>query len=194
MRYKPRSYLIIEIKDTALMANWWDHFESFKQEAFRLETLPAYNIPSEQEDYKRYLAGAPLPSPDREHIEWIEVIKRATARGATFKRARIIPNPLTSYIKYEIDWGYLYNADAGEEIRLVEEAALITNSQFNFKEDYWLFDNTIAVKMNYDSTGGFLGGELLDEGLTDKYRKTRDLIWPLATSFEDYLKERRSRT
>ncbi|HEU0086142.1 MAG TPA: hypothetical protein VFQ77_00555 [Pseudonocardiaceae bacterium] len=38
----------------------------FTRTLFRLETLPAYEVPSDGSDFARYLAGAPEPTPQRQ--------------------------------------------------------------------------------------------------------------------------------
>jgi hypothetical protein len=43
---------------------WRTFFDSYKREAFRLETLPVYNMGSEQAVYKHFLAAGTLDIPD----------------------------------------------------------------------------------------------------------------------------------
>ena len=76
-------------------------FENFKVEAFRLETLPAYGAPQDDLRYASYLRGDPIPAPGNE--PFLTLIRDAKVTGKTYACARLIPDEITSYVKYELD-------------------------------------------------------------------------------------------
>jgi len=128
---------------------------SFEREAFRLEVLPAYNVPEERDNLARYLAGDPLrPDPRR---PWIDFIESSVRSGKRIDRVHILPGRLTPYLRFEIEWGYLYSAQAGEEIFLLPQSDATPELLDRATLDFWLFDDTIGFMMEYDEMGRFLG-------------------------------------
>jgi hypothetical protein len=48
---------------------------------------------------------------------WFELMKAATSRGVAVRRARIVSEPVTDYIRYEYDVTAAFNLAAGEQVR-----------------------------------------------------------------------------
>lgn len=133
-------------------------FESFRESAFRLETLDAYMVSEEADEYRRFLAGDEFPkSADN---EWVQFVKKCVGEGKTIQRVHTISLPLTPYLRYEINWGYLYTSVAGEDIYLVDRTEL--SAELSGLTDFWLFDRRTLVMVRYDSAGRFLHGERED--------------------------------
>jgi hypothetical protein len=134
-------------------------FASFQRSAFRLETLPAYSIDSEAESFRLWREGGPEPV-WREERPWLTTIRAAVARGATMERVRVVRRPLSDYIRFELDWGYPANVEAGEDIRILELApadALPWIPDPALGYDFWVFDAVTVVRMEYDGAGRFIG-------------------------------------
>jgi hypothetical protein len=125
-------------------------FESFTVSAFRLEVLPAYDVTedAEAEAYRLWLAGREVPAQDR---DWLKTVTAAKARGARMQRVRIVQMPLSEYQRFQFSCGYVANEQAGEEISILDH-----RPPGMLHEDYWLFDNEIAVVLEYDEDGRFL--------------------------------------
>jgi hypothetical protein len=49
--------------------------------------------------YREWLAGVPRPVPASP--EWYRFVREHTARGVQFRRARIVSEPLSDYIRFE---------------------------------------------------------------------------------------------
>src|SRR5262245_44978292 len=95
-----------------------DSFTAFKTEAFRLEVLPAYSIPSEVDALVAFRQGrVPAVAPD--YREWLDLVARTTDGGRRIVRVRIVDVPPTEYQRFELEWAYLLNVDAGESIRYI---------------------------------------------------------------------------
>jgi hypothetical protein len=134
-------------------------FKSFGKSMFRLETLDAYSVASDV-ILPLYLAGEPLPPPPNKYqLEWWGIVEDATKQEKEVSRVHVVPNELTPYLRYEIDWGYVYSAQHGEKVflvsrddnkRLAEVAA----------EDFYLFDDKTLVYLKYDKAGAFLGYQM----------------------------------
>src|SRR4051794_34587810 len=97
---------------TISKAKFGHQFESFKRSAFRLESLDHYSVPEEAVDYHRFLRGEELPTSTED--EWAQFVKKSVAQGKFIQRVHVVPAQLTPYLRYEIEWGYLYSSVAGE--------------------------------------------------------------------------------
>jgi len=160
------------------------------ENAFRLEVLPHYIVENEAEPLKFYLEGVPLP-PKNTNQDWLNRLKKASLKGQVFKRLRIMPENLTSYIKFEIEWEYVNNVASGEKIKILPKNMIEQKVENNLK-DYWLFDDKTAFELRYDDYGKFLSVDLIKE---DKVIKscidTKNQLWPLGIELTDYLKDYR---
>jgi len=168
-----------------------DLFTSFGASAFRLETLPEYRVESEAAEFDLFLRGKPLPPDSNE--AWCRVVSAATGAGKRMQRVHVVPPRLTPYLRFEIDWGYLYSAEAGEEIGLL----MHDQPDRLFGEwplhDFWVFDDHTYVRMRYDDDGRFLFGELVDDhAAVEAYRRVQAVALDHAISLQRYLAEVRS--
>lgn len=165
-------------------AEFGELFSACTRAAFRLETLPVYNPESGAETLRRYLAGEPCPK-EQEPSAWMRLVADAVARGKRFYRVHVVHSPLTDHLRYEMDWGYRYNAWAGEEIHILDTAER-PRPQGLPAEDFWLFDEETVVRMHYRDDGEFSWAELHEEGDAERYRGYRDAAMAHAVPFADY--------
>jgi hypothetical protein len=97
-------------------------FEVFKVSAFRLETLPAYAVPGEDERLRAFRLGRPLPECSAQASAWLRRIAGTTAAGKSWRRVRVVGRPLSEYDCYQLI-GYRESAQAGEVIRIANRSA-----------------------------------------------------------------------
>jgi hypothetical protein len=157
-------------------------FTTFRRTAFRLETLRAYNIPEEAESLRLWREGKPRPAWQRER-EWLRTVATATAAGKFIQRVRVVRQPLSDYVRLEFDWGYPDNVASGEDIRVLE---LADGDRIPgmLDHDDWLFDDVVAVRMEYTEDGAFIRrAEVLD---VVPYRRCRDVAVVRAVPFSQY--------
>jgi len=160
-------------------------FSTFTKSAFRLETLPEYRVLEEQAELERYLAGEPLPDVG-ELAPWLELLKSSTDAGKIVERVRVVPEPLTPYVRFEIEWGYLYNAEGGERIGVIPDLAF-SALDVSTHGDFWLFDDEVVFAMHYDEHGVWLGATREPAEDVERYRNTRDLAKLGGISLGEYL-------
>nr|WP_202512149.1 DUF6879 family protein [Streptomyces sp. SID3343] len=143
-------------------------FKTFEHEAFRLETLDDYSRSGNADVYRQFTAGQ--PKPDDYNSRWLSELRTHTENGKRVYRVHIVTRPLTSYLQYELGWGYQTNMAAGEEFFILD----VTNrpNPLSGIPDFWLFDSRIAAIMNYDGAGAFTGANVLPE---DRAREFVDL-------------------
>ena len=125
-------------------------FESFRSSAFRLECLPAYAVTEDDEAqaFHQWLRGEQASEKER---EWPKLVASAVAAGKSMQRVRLVPEPPSQYLRFQMAWGYPANVAAGEDIRMLdhEPPGLL-------KVDFWLFDDEVAVVLEYDDQGRFM--------------------------------------
>jgi Family of unknown function (DUF6879) len=156
-------------------------FESFTRSAFRLETLPEYRVEVEAHYLQLFLLGHPPPESRKERA-WLKTVARACGAGKTMQRVRVVRRPLTHYIAFELEWGYPENVAAGEDIRILE---LERGEQLpEIGHDFWLFDDRIVVRLEYDDEGRFVRPVAMDDAAT--YCRCRDATMARAVPLSEY--------
>ena len=132
-------------------------FHHVESSAFRLQLLGTYSVESERTDYDAFLDGEPFP--DRSNNDWLKTISANVAAGRKWMNIHVLPERLTCYMRYIIEWWYIYQQKSGADIRFVlaEDAEAIRRMA---PRDFWLFDDKTLLWMHYDNTGAFLGAEL----------------------------------
>ncbi|MFI1205104.1 hypothetical protein K2224_04060 [Streptomyces sp. BHT-5-2] len=154
-------------------------FESFERTAFRLETLPEYDVEEEREEIARFLAGEDM-GPEWADNPWV---RSMTDKGKQVSRVHVLTSPLTDYLRYELA-AYPGNIKAGESIGIIDFAEQAVKGLPG--HDFWLFDDRQVYRMHYTETGAFIGGELLPPGKLSEYQGYRDLALTHAVPFADY--------
>jgi hypothetical protein len=153
-------------------------FESFTRSAFRLECLSEYRVPQDVESLAAFRAGEPRPQA-RDNRPWLQTIRRAILRGAQMQRVRMVETPLTEYQRFQFSWGYQENTAAGEELSILDH-----RPDGLLAVDFWLFDDTTAVVLEYDDAGRFLR-PVVAETLAP-YLQARDMALKSAVPFREY--------
>lgn len=160
-------------------------FIDFERSAFRLETLPEYQVAGERDEFASFLAGGSRPS--GLNAEWLEIVARSTSSGRSFERVHAVPSVLTPYLEFEFTWGYAHSAQAGERIFILQS----DQPQDVFGDlpyvDFWLFDDAIAVEMHYEDDGRFRHAHEIEHSEIERYRKSREVAKESSQPFEEYL-------
>lgn len=159
-------------------------FVGATKSVFRLETLSVYNPVSEAAALESYLAGDPCPRVGVT-TPYMRTVEDQTGRGVRRFRVHVVQGPLTDYLRYEMEWGYTFTSQAGEEI-LILDTAEHRSPEGLVNEDFWFFDDTHVVRMDYRDDGEILGKELLEEPDLEHYRAQRDLALAGAVPFNEY--------
>ena len=165
---------------------WRQLMASVTRSAFRLETLPVYDMPGEREEFARHVAGE-RPPPDL-HYRWLDTVAEGVKAGKLFQRVHVVTSPLSDYLEYEFAWGYVFNVRAGEDIRILDLAYQADPGLPT--QDFWLFDDTTVVRMDYDEHGAQLGRELLQDVDPAPYVQWKRLALAHAQPFAQYYAQR----
>jgi len=149
------------VLNQAELADYFRHH--YRTHCFRLETHQYLDIESDREDIARYLAGDPQPP-----RPWLDTLRRYAAEGKTRQRVHVVEEPLSDYLRFCIEWGYLGNAEAGESIRIVTKE----DGPDLGDQDFWIVEDEILL-MHYDSAGSFIGAEPLGDDPAESERLMR---------------------
>ncbi|MGH8905633.1 MAG: DUF6879 family protein [Egibacteraceae bacterium] len=147
-------------------------FRRFRSTAVRLETLQRYEVEHEAADLAQFEATGQVPLADTpDDDEWLRLIADGIAAGKRWERLRVVQQPLSSYLRFEL---HIYSelAAAGERIWIVDLAAdprLVEE----LRQDWWLFDDETLVYLHYDDRGRFLDVEhvTIDVEIADARRQ-----------------------
>lgn len=123
---------------------------------FRLEALQHYHVPNDDPFMAAFRNRAPRPSRTVRTSPWLaRVAKSVLGSGKQWQRVHLIREPLSEYLKMEMQ-GYIESQAAGEEIFLADADAPALSS---LGPDFWIFDDPAhsaggyAVLMHYDPNG-----------------------------------------
>jgi hypothetical protein len=162
---------------------WRTFFDSYRQEAFRLETLSAYAVSSEQSEYESYLAAGTLDIPEDD--SWLVRVRNFRSTGRWIGRVHVITWPLTDYLRYEFAV-YQHTARAGEDVRILDLAERPDPGLP--QQDFWLFDETSVVRMDFRPDGTQTGRELLEDIDPAPYVVWKRLALESSQPFMEYAK------
>ncbi|RJL29940.1 DUF6879 family protein [Bailinhaonella thermotolerans] len=125
--------------------------------AVHLEMRDTY-VPQDP-GFRRWLETGNLDHYD--FTKWRRTIGDAVGRGVRFRRARIVSEPVTDYIRYEHVLTAPNSIAAGEQVRwlprrLASDLALPGN-------DFWVFDDCLVRFHHFAGDGSIVEDELRDE-------------------------------
>jgi hypothetical protein len=114
-----------------------DLIAATRHSAVHLEMRDGY-----EPDNPGFLAWkASEPFTDDSHDRWRELVSGAVARGVRFRRARIVTEPLTDYVRFEYELTGPLNIAAGEQVRWLPRRQAL--GLMLPAHDFWLFDNRL---------------------------------------------------
>ncbi|UQA95267.1 DUF6879 family protein [Streptomyces halobius] len=151
--------------------------------AVHLEMRDAYG---DNERFAAWRHGARINWDDR--ATWWrgfhDQIAEAAARGVSIRRARIVSEPVSEYIRWE-HYVTRANVSAGEQVRwlprrLASDLALPGN-------DYWLFDDRLARIHHFAGDGSLVADEFSTEPAVLKlFAASFEAVWERGIPHEEY--------
>ncbi|MQY14473.1 hypothetical protein SRB5_46400 [Streptomyces sp. RB5] len=142
--------------------NFADLLRSAEHTAVHLEMRDSYGIRDEEGGFTEFLrTGRADPDPDSAHWRgWIPLVRETVARGVRIRRARIVSEPVTDYIRWEHAQTSM-NISVGEQVRwlprrLASDIAVPGN-------DLWLIDGRRVVFHWFTGDGDWAGHERTED-------------------------------
>jgi hypothetical protein len=117
--------------------------------------------------------------------EWYDLVLVTTARGIRVRRARIVSEPITDFVRYEYELTDGLNIAAGEEVRWLprrqaSDLALPGN-------DFWLFDSRVVRFGYFAGNGAYLGDEVTEDPTVAKLCGSAfESVWRRAIEHHSY--------
>lgn len=154
--------------------------------AVHLEMRDQYGVSDESEGFRTWLrTGRRDTDPASDSwAPWVELISGAVSRGVVVRRARIISEPVTDYIRYE-HGGTVVNVTAGEQVRWLprrraSDIALPGN-------DFWLFDDRLIRWNHFTGEGAWAGQEITEDPAATKLcADSFQTVWSRAVPHDQY--------
>ncbi|MFF2044411.1 DUF6879 family protein [Kitasatospora sp. NPDC058170] len=115
---------------------------------------------------------------------WLDVIAQTVERGVTVRRARIISEPVSDYIRFEYDVTFT-NVAAGEQVRWLPrrqatDLALPGN-------DFWLLDNRRLLVIHFSGDGNVVDREIIENSaVVALCSQAFEAVWERATPHAQY--------
>jgi hypothetical protein len=111
-------------------------------------------------------------------------IADAVARGVTVRRARVVSEPVTDYIRWE-HYQTRANIEAGEQVRWLPRRAawdlLLPGT------DLWVFDGRLMRVHHFSGDGEWISKEVSDEpAVVEQHAAAFEKVWERATPHDEY--------
>lgn len=160
--------------------------DSAQHSAVHLEMRDVYGIGEEAAEFEAWKLGDTAGRHDAHgrRRPWLDLIARTVGRGVVVRRARIVSEPVTDYIRFE-HAGTKLNVDAGEQVRWLprrraSDIALPGN-------DFWLIDERVVRWNHFTGDGDSGGGEMTEEPAAAKLCATAfEAVWERAVPHAGY--------
>jgi hypothetical protein len=164
-----------------------DHwFTIFQREALHLEMRDAYGTAVELPHLAKWLKGEP---DDTAWLEgWFNTVRAGTAAGKSFRRARIVSEPVSEYQQWVLKDTHLY-VEAGEDIRWVPRRLVSTIALPG--NDFWLFDREYLVFLIFAGNGLVMDYlATTDPAAIELCVNAFEAVWELSIATRDYYQPR----
>ncbi|MGW7315780.1 DUF6879 family protein [Streptomyces sp. NPDC054854] len=160
--------------------------DSARHTAAHLEMRDVYSVGEEVDTFNRFLSTgeADLDPESPLWVGWTPIAREAVGRGVVMRRARIVSEPVTDYIRYEHALTPV-NIAIGEDVRWLprrraSDIALPGN-------DLWLIDDRLVMFHWWTGEGDWAGHEFTENPavvkmVTDAF----ETVWERAIPHVEY--------
>ncbi|SMF44569.1 hypothetical protein SAMN02745830_03518 [Streptomyces sp. Amel2xC10] len=154
--------------------------------AVHLEMRDSYGVAAETEALARWKeSGTVDADPNSPYwAPWTQLVRRTVTRGVAVRRARIVSEPVSDYIRYEYA-GTSVNVAAGEQVRWLprrraSDIALPGN-------DFWLIDGRLIRWNHFTGDGGSAPGEVSEDPAAARLcAEAFEAVWSRAVPHHEY--------
>ncbi|MCX4823363.1 hypothetical protein OG883_26470 [Streptomyces sp. NBC_01142] len=154
--------------------------------AVHLEMRDSYAVDYEAGPFAAWKNGFRHDPADRASWwrPWLDLMSETVSRGVVVRRARLVSEPVSEYIRYEHS-GTFTNVAAGEQVRWLprrqaSDIALPGN-------DFWLFDEQLVRWNHFAGDGSSMGGEISDDPAAAKLcAHAFEAVWSRAIPHDQY--------
>ncbi|WP_432948734.1 DUF6879 family protein [Kribbella sp. CA-253562] len=157
-------------------------FRSARRSALHLETRDLYE--PDDPDWNEWKSGGRF-DPAQRWQAFHDLVRETTGRGVEVRRARIVSEPISDYIRFEYDVTQAHNIAAGEEVRWLPRRR--TGDVLIPANDFWVFDDQVVLWNFFDGDGTWVGEERVDDPRLAKVCVASfDAVWDRAIPHQEY--------
>lgn len=165
-----------------------DLMEDAQHSAMHLEMRDVYGVGDEADDFNHWKAtGMRDADPGSAYwAPWVDLVSRATARGVTVRRARIVSEPVTDYIRYE-HAGASVNVHAGELVRWLPRRRAVDLMLPGC--DLWIFDGESVLFNHFSGDGVWAEPPMelrTESGIVKQCSDAFETVWDRAIPHDEY--------
>ncbi|MFE5586717.1 DUF6879 family protein [Kitasatospora sp. NPDC056531] len=158
-----------------------------RRTAVHLEMRDVYGVADETADFEEFRQSGSIDlDPDSEGwAGWVPLVRETVGRGVVMRRARIVSEPVTDYIRWEHALTPV-NIAAGEQVRwlprrLASDIPLPGN-------DLWLIDDRLVLFHWFTGDGDWAGHEYSDDpAVVEMVSNAFETVWERGISHDRYV-------
>lgn len=155
---------------------------SAQRSAVHLEMRDDY-VPDDP-SFIAWKGGPPYDRTERER-DWHRLIGDARAKGVQVRRARVVSEPVTDYIRFEHSVTDSMNIKAGEQVRWLPRRQ--ASDLLLPGNDLWVFDDHLIRFGFFAGDGRYLGDEVnRDSAVIKQCLAAFEAVWGRATDHAEY--------
>jgi hypothetical protein len=115
---------------------------------------------------------------------WLDLTTEVSRRGVDVRRARIVSEPISDYVRFEYDLTFT-NIAGGEKVRWLPRRRA-TNLALP-GNDFWLIDEKLVLVNHFTGNGESAGSEVIEDPALAKFCATAfEAVWERAVPHEEY--------
>jgi hypothetical protein len=142
---------------------------------YRLERLPAYG-------------PAPQETPQA-LAQWCDAVRTWTGQGRIVQRVRLLTEPPTDYMRYQLSTAFLDQVEAGEDVRILVSSSAWPDG-VTLQQDHWLINGNTLLVLDHSKDGALAFADLVDdEAAVATARGLRDLALGVAVPYTRYVQD-----
>ncbi len=165
----------------AMVPSFGELIAATNSSAVHLETRDVYTPDDPQ--FLKWKSGIPRPAPASP--AWYDLVRSHVARGVRFRRARVVSEPVTSYIRFEYEGTAGLNVAAGEEVRWLPRR--LAPDLCVPLCDFWLFDDRLVRFHHFSGDGDIVEDELaFDPAVIAACAGAFERVWARAIPHADF--------
>jgi hypothetical protein len=157
-------------------------FGQCRQTAIHLEMRDEYT--PDDPVYLDWRAGVAI-EPRQRWRDWYDLVRATVSRGVAVRRARVVSEPVTDFIRYEYDLTADLNLGAGEQVRWLPRRRASTIALPG--NDFWVFDDRLVRFGYFAGNGAYVDDELIEEEAVVRLCTTAfEAVWQRAIPHRNY--------
>ena len=136
--------------------------------------------------YQAWLSGQADPQESaQQYRAYTDVVVAAVGRGVSVRRARLVSEPVTDYVRWEHWLTEPVNIAAGEQVRWLPRRLASTLAVPG--NPYWVFDDRLVRFTIFGGDGEVRGSQYSDDaGVVKTCRAAFEAVWQLAVPHQEY--------